>query len=164
VYYKLSEYMQSLYLGKFISFPSYQMCACFAGGKLTTKQCGVLACVIQVAAIEAGTREPAQERTVAEHDLVQHYIEAVDLSPASGAGINTRVVVERPSREPAAPEPPQPPAEHLPSILSRFRRAARFPWAFLRKARKPSVQVCAVSCRHMTDLAALRFSSDEFCT
>lgn len=74
---------------------------------------------MQVAAIEAGTREPAPARVVAENDMVQQA-----LAP------------HRPSSAPSAVPPDAPSPQ-----LSRSRRL----WNWVKRVKRPSKQVCAAS-------------------
>lgn len=70
--------------------------------------------------------------------MLQQYLASCEATPASD--VNDAIVVE----ECQEPSPPK---------VSRFRRAARLPWAFMKKARKASKQVSYANWAALTAMA-----------
>ena len=93
---------------------------CMVGSESTQYPPDVVkALMVQVAAIEAGTREPAPARVVAENDMVQQALARHRLPSAPSA---------------VPPDAPSP-------QLSRSRRL----WNWVKRVKRPSKQVCAAS-------------------
>lgn len=82
----------------------------------------------QVAAIEAGTREPAPARAVAENDMVQHQLSPQRAFPASDAMHRAHITAQQPAAAPLQ--------------LTGFRRLVSMPWTSKKRSKRFAKQVC----------------------